>query len=418
MLSEPSNPMTGGSDRNNPMVLTKKERLPIIAFAPNEWQGPWFNRQQLLSRLATRGWPVVYSTGALSVWDRHKPKWKTANWLMRFEETDGVLLAHPGRSIPRWPRAALLDRMAIRCYSRRLERISRVGTERNIIAYLFHPSYLPYVEHLKAKYIVFHAYDAYSKFPSWTPELKELLADSMEQSDLILASSEAIARTFQKLDQQKNIRILHNAVDEKLFRPKIASPCPDDLGAIPRPRIGYIGTVNEKFDFELVAKLAAQRTDWHWVIIGPHKRSHSEESFGATQTDASWDLIQIQSNVHFLGPKDMRELPAYANHMDVNVMCYRTGKDGWWAAVDPLKCYEYLAVGRPIVSANIESVRRFSSVLEIAPTLDKWIVAIERALTSGGVGTPERRRAVALENTWDKRVDQLEDWLFEMIGVS
>ena len=70
---------------------------PILAFAPNSWHSSWKNRQQLLSRLAARGWPVIYSTGALSVWDRDKPQWAEAGWRGGFVEADGVLVDRPGR---------------------------------------------------------------------------------------------------------------------------------------------------------------------------------------------------------------------------------------------------------------------------------------------------------------------------------
>ena len=98
-------------------------------------------------------------------------------------------------------------------------------------------------------------------------------------------------------------------------------------------------------------------------------------------------------------------------------MCYRT-EGGWWVAGYPLKMHEYLAGGGPIISSDLSAVRPFSQVIDIAHTPDEWTAAIERALTSGGVGTPEQRRAVAHENTWDQRVDQLEEWLLKMIASS
>jgi hypothetical protein len=91
-------------------------------------------------------------------------------------------------------------------------------------------------------------------------------------------------------------------------------------------------------------------------------------------------------------------------------MCYRTDPGGWWVAIYPLKLHEYLAVGRPVVSADLEAVRPFMSVLSIAVTVDEWISAIEQALDEEP-SMVEARRTVARANTWDDRVDQLMGWL-------
>ena len=122
-------------------------------------------------------------------------------------------------------------------------------------------------------------------------------------------------------------------------------------------------------------------------------------------------------NIHFLGPKSRLELPAYAAHMDVNTMCYRQ-EGGWWIRGYPLKMHEYLATGLPIVGANLETIRPFAHVIEIARTTDEWIVAIERSLSGDGVGSRDQRQAVAFEYTRDRCVDRLEGWLLEMLAAS
>jgi len=136
------------------------ERPATIALAPNPWFGPWKNRQQLLSRLAQRGWPIVYSTGPLSLWDRHQSKWQQAKLLGDFVESDGLVVDLLGRWLFRWPNLPLWDQMALRSSAKRL-RGAMPGHSRRI-AYLFHPSFLPLADFLGADFVVYHAFDLYS----------------------------------------------------------------------------------------------------------------------------------------------------------------------------------------------------------------------------------------------------------------
>ena len=94
--------------------------------------------------------------------------------------------------------------------------------------------------------------------------------------------------------------------------------------------------------------------------------------------------------------------------MDVNIMCYRLSDDLWIEGIYPLKLHEYLATGRPIVSADVPSVRPFADVVAIARGADQWERALESALSSGEPGSPTSRRQVAEANSWSVRVDQLE----------
>jgi glycosyltransferase involved in cell wall biosynthesis len=117
------------------------------------------------------------------------------------------------------------------------------------------------------------------------------------------------------------------------------------------------------------------------------------------------------ANVHFVGQKDRRDVPAYVGHMDVNTMCYRSDDSGWWTACSPLKLHEYLACGLPVVSTPLEAVLPFSNVVNLASDSEQWERAIQTELDAAGAGSREGRQAVAQENSWDARVDFLENRL-------
>jgi|SRR5919106_337652 glycosyltransferase involved in cell wall biosynthesis len=375
-------------------------RPPIIAFAASHWaERTWMDREYVLSHLAGRAWRAVYTQGALSVWSRRSAAWRDAGWRGRFQLQAGVLIHCPGRIWVRWPKVTSWDRLVLQRHVR--EVLTPVSPEwrKSGIAFFYHPVFLPYLPYLGARYVVYHAYDAHGS------QLAELEAELVAQAHLVTAASRPIADQLPGGGRNR-ARILSNGVDLALMQADADKPCPDDLAPIPRPRIAYIGTINQKVDLQLIAQLAERRPSGHWVLIG-HVQSRDLET-------NDHRACMSYPNVHFLGHKPRLEVPAYMHHTDVNTMVYRL-QGGWWEHGYPLKMHEYLAVGRPIVSTDIASVRPFREGIALARTLDDWEQALEHAIHSGGIGTPETRRAVAEQNTWDKRVDQLEQWLFEII---
>jgi len=368
-------------------------------------------RHRLLGGLGGRGWTIVYSSGAMSLWDRRKEVWRRAPLLGRVERAGNIFVDRPGKLLPRWPSRALWDPFAVRWHAHRMRAALNAAHDGAIAAILFHPEFWPYVGALAPRHVVYFVYDAHSLAPGWTEELAEFEARLIERADLVVGFSREMLDLLPGEGPRRG-RVLPTGVDVAMFAEVEKTDVPADLAPIPRPRIGYVGRINRKLDIALIATLAKAAPHQQWIFVGPVVEADPSGDFAKT-----WRDCVCLPNVHHLGPKSHAEVPRYMRHMDVNIMCSRT-EGGWWIASYPLKMHEYLAVGGPIISSDLSTVRPFSQIIDIAHTPDEWMAAIERALTSGGVGTPEQRRAVALENTWDKRVDQLEEWLFEMIASS
>ena len=96
-----------------------------------------------------------------------------------------------------------------------------------------------------------------------------------------------------------------------------------------------------------------------------------------------------------------------------HIVCYRL-EGGWWQAGYPLKMHEYLALGKPVVSTGLETIKPFHEIIDIVSDCEEWGAALDRALTGGGVGTVVDRRAVAVANSWDVRLDNLDQWMREI----
>lgn len=383
------------------------ESPALIALASNDWHTNWMNRQQILSRLAQRGWQVIYSTGVPWIWQiggaagRHMP------WLWHTVEQDGVTLVEPSRLLPRWQRWRAWDTLAVRAHAARMRALVPRDKRGELTAMVFDPEFFPFIEHLRPARVVFHVRDAYAWMPGWTDQANAQFEALQRRADLITIASTMIRETLLPEVAGKT-RCLMNGADIAAAMAGPAAPCPEDLAAIPGPRIGYVGVISLKVDIDLIGSLADRHPDWHWVFIGPLA------GLGSQQDAASrWERFIARHNVHWLGERKHFEVPAYVGHMDVNIMPYVTDeRAGRWARFAyPLKLHEYLATGLPTISADLPELYQHRDVLEVVDGLEAWDAALCRAVAGEAPGSTEARQAVAREHSWDRRVDDLDGWL-------
>ena len=388
---------------------------PLIGFTPNDWASGWSSRRRILQGLAARGWPAFYSSGARSIWEMGSPVWRDAPWTHNVRTEGGLRYDMPGRLIARWPTRPLWDGLALSSYARHLTRALGEAASRPPVAMLFHPEFWPYIRHLQPCLVVYYPYDAHSLAPGWTQQLARQEEALVERADLIVAFARGVLDHLPG-DGAVRGKVLPTGVDVGPFEAADASPCPSDLARIPVPRIGYVGRVNQKLDYALVLEIARQQPDWQWVFVG-RVGAGADGRFAADgDAEAMWLQCRSLPNVHVLGVKPHEDIPRYLRHMDVNVMCYRTDPRGWWSEIFPLKSFEYLAAGRPIVTAPLKTMRAFGDDMAIASTPAEWIGAIGHAISAGGVGTMRSRRQRARENTWDHRIDRLHGWMLDALA--
>jgi glycosyltransferase involved in cell wall biosynthesis len=384
----------------------------VLVLAPNPWQSQWVNRQQLFSRLG-RHRPVLYSNGGWMSWQCRTDEWRRAAWSGGVLHTDNVSVDEPARVLVRVPRLKLMDRAVTRLQCRRWRSIlsSRGGSAAPLIAYVYHPMFVEYLDDLQADRIVYHAYDLYDHTPGWDDHLERNERWLLERADRIIASSQAIAEGLAKKGSRDDVRVLPNGAnfDAIVSAATNGAALPADLEAIPRPRMGWIGSIHPEIDLALIAEMATSRPNWSFVLVG------SIPDLKIQRAEDERARCRTMSNVHFLGSRSVDEVPAYIAGMDVNLMCYRMADETWIKAIYPLKLHEYLASGRPVVSSDVPAVREFAGVVRIASGTQDWISAIDDALAGRGAGTVEQRRAVAAANTWDQRVKTLDGWLSALV---
>jgi glycosyltransferase involved in cell wall biosynthesis len=168
---------------------------------------------------------------------------------------------------------------------------------------------------------------------------------------------------------------------------------PRELADLPRPRIGFVGSITEWTDLDLVDEIASRRPGWSVVMVGPVK----------TRVRA----LQRRPNVMFTGERPHEEIPSYLSAFDVAIIPYRVTPAT--TAASPVKLREYLAHDLPVVSVDVPEVRPFVPPVRVASDPPAFVDAIERALT-------EARRPGQRTATWDERAREMVERVEEFLG--
>jgi glycosyltransferase involved in cell wall biosynthesis len=271
---------------------------------------------------------------------------------------------------------------------------------RDPILYVWHPAFIDMVDHFDAPLVVYHCYDEYAAFRGANRE--EILAQEerlLRRADLVFTVSPGLRE--RRVRVNPNTFVVRNGVDADHFATALApeTVVPPDIASIPRPIIGCISrVVPEYFDAALLRDVCRRRRDWSLVVVGP-------ESAPQVTGGADLEELKAEPNAHFLGMRSFESLPSYLKAMDVCTIPYRV--TGNTELADPLKLYEYLAAGKPIVSVRREFADDVRAFVHTGADADEWIAAIEQALALDSPDVTAARQAVARDNTWDHRIDRI-----------
>lgn len=173
---------------------------------------------------------------------------------------------------------------------------------------------------------------------------------------------------------------------------------PPEYEALPRPLLGYTGSVDDRLDFDLIVELADRFPNGSLVFVGAVSPRLSPSARRA---------LRARPNINVLGTRSRERLPAYIRHLDVALLPYLDSEFTRYQS--PIKVWEYLYAGPPIVGTGSEALRGYPPPLvDYARDAREAVGMVERALGDPRAGREERRR-FALENTWDARAQALDE---------
>ncbi len=362
---------------------------PLLVHSHLRWDWVWQRPQQFLSRLARRR-PVLFVEEPMRVEGLSAPRAET-------HSAGG----HPSVTILRTelPAGYFADRARVDAAQGRLVRdfiASGPGREwRRPVQWFYDPMAAEeFLGRMNERAVVYDCMDQLSQFRGAPPELLRREAMLLSEADVVFAGGPAIHRA--KREHNPNCHSYGCGVEVEHFGLALDSALPlsPALAALPGPRLGFFGVVDERMDYELLARLADAHPEWSVVIVGPHCKVNPDD-------------FPRRANLHFVGGQPYADLPAWAKGFDVCLMPFARNEATEF--INPTKALEYLATGRPVVSTAIKDVvLQFSDTVIVADGHDAFIRACEQAIAAPDAQRIQAGRMLAARNSWEATVARME----------
>jgi UDP-galactopyranose mutase len=257
------------------------------------------------------------------------------------------------------------------------------------IAWYYTPMAVAWTRWLKPDVTVYDCMDELSAFRFAPQRLVELERELFGMADLVFTGGASLYQA--KRRHHPRVHAFPSAVDAEHFRAvRTGSVEPADQAALPHPRIGWFGVIDERMDLELLAGIADLRPDWSFILIGP-----------TVKIDPA--TIPVRPNLHVLGPRTYDELPGYIAGWDVAMMPFARSESTKF--ISPTKTLEYLAAGKPVVSTSIHDVvdpYERLGLVRIADSAEAFVAAIEAAHGDDPAAFRASADAFLEHRSWDE----------------
>lgn len=393
-------------------------RLKIICFAGAPYDAPtWTNRQHVMTCLA-KLYPVLYVEPRVWIvravrrflarrWRptmQHQLLYVVSQWNALPGSRELTFIAQFNHALNRW---------FIKRQAQRLGFVARTGQSSGdsaLVVWLYDTEAAAYLASFPQATVVYDCVDDHAAQAGMDRNPQRVVQEEaaiLQRADLVTVSSRRLFAL--KRANHPNIHLVLNAGDVVKFE-HASGYRPVDLDHIPLPIIGTVGTLDAyKVDFELVRAVAKARPQWQFVLIGsPIVDAEEARRSGLKQ-------LAALANVHLLGPRSRHLVPAYVANFDVCMIPYRNSR--YNAASFPLKFWEFMAAGKPIVAAGVPELKAYRDYISYAERTDEFVAGIERALAEAGEDARDRevRRALAREHSWEKRTERLRQLMNETL---
>lgn len=391
----------------------------LIYFGPGRWDGLWRNRHHLLSRFA-RCNRVLYVEPATDL-RTFRELWRTGrmgpNELWRelrqsrlTQLQPNLYIYHSPTYLPvsgRFP----LNRLTWQVWTAALRAtLRRFGFHRPLL-WLSRPEMAHLIGRFAERLVIYHVVDEYTAYQSVTPEeaqeLRAAETQMLRRADLVVVVSPQLLEAKQAFNS--HTYLVPNGVDTAAF--EISAPVPTDLQPVPAPRLVYAGLIGARLDLKLLMDLMRRRPDWSLVLIGQEN---------PTGTAGKLEELHRLANVYFLGLKPAQQVPAYLLACSVCLLPYARNREAHY--IDPLKLYEGLAAGMPVVATPIPALRPHAGIVRLAESVADFELAVESALaerrSAKAAELARRRRGVAAANTWEMRVEKISALIEAKLGAN
>lgn len=252
-----------------------------------------------------------------------------------------------------------------------------------IVAYFTYPPQITTILESKVDLVIFDSVDEPAdEFASWLP----LYSEAVQRADVVVATAQSLVARAQSIIE-KEVHFLPNGCDYQHFKkaqtPRHIEEEPFTKG---KPIIGYIGAIAPWLDTSLINTMARCLSDYEFVFIG-------------SLLGQKWAAFP-NSNMHYLRHKDYSELPNYLSNFSYCLIPFRITK--MTKGVNPIKYWEYLASGIPILSTPLPEVNP-----EFVTTITEDM--FPSFSPSVSIAGREERILLACDNSWTNRARSLSE---------
>ena len=390
--------------------------LPIVNFLDHDWdrdyKHPHLEGIGAVTRLLCIEPPLTLASPLIRRRDLSQALWGSAR-LRQLGDTLWLykpLALFPYAITLRFPWLAPYNRTVMKWSLRGL--LKRLSLQKPILM-VSHPAHHYTIGMLDECLLCYEVYDEHTvKRSHHSSVLLQQQAyieqEILRQADIVFASAHNLAESKSRYNQ--NTHFVPNTADVKFFLTARDSDTvvPADLDALPHPRLGLIGHINDIVDVELINYLAENRPRWSIVLIGALNGSV------AFMRSEQYLKMRRQPNVHYLGFKTYETLPAYEKGLDVCLLPYLI--NDYTRNVYPSKLHQYLAGGKPVVSTDLPEMRQFAEVIDIAKNHEEFLNNVEKAFKNDNAVLLEKRIEVARENSVEKRAELKVQLLKEVLN--
>ena len=352
-------------------------RYDVLCFPIIDWDFRFQRPQQLMRRYAEAGHRVFYVAQKFAA---DGPPWRLAEKIPNVFE-----LTLRGPAVNVYSDAlddAVADRLADALDG--LRRDAGFGAAASIVQL---PFWAPLARQARERFgwpMIYDCMDHHAGFSTNRPGMLQAERELLATADGVTATSEYLYRAAAAVNP--GVTLVRNAADYDHF-------AAERWRSSPRPVVGYYGAIADWFDADLLADVAQSRAEWEFVLVG------------STYSGDTRRLSRLP-NVRLVGEKPYSEIPHWLAGFDVAVIPFR--RTPLTDATDPVKAYEILAAGKPLVAVPLPELEPLGPLVRRASDAKTFEREIAAALAENDPGAVEARRAYARENTWGHRFRALD----------
>lgn len=360
--------------KENVEIDNTKKSVFVLPNMP--WSYRWQRPQQICSRLGEKGFNVFYISPI------------TSNTEYISSVSKGVYEVHVRSSVSgNLLRDFHLEGNAVDEFVDSFNGLVNEYVKDDSLVFTLHPVWKDVVFKLGGMKKVYDLMDLYEGFHDARKELVEGEREILTRSDMVLTTSDSLydfAKGF-----NKNVYIVKNGCDYGYFSNVSRNGILDGLSG--RPVVGYFGAISSWLDVDLLEYVVRENQDKDFVFLG------------GINTKNVRKLYHFK-NVFFLGEVEYMSLTGYLGYFDICIIPFVL--NDLIKNTNPVKFYEYISSGKPVVSVRLPELAEYSDICYLANTKEEFSKYIGEALKEEK-SLVERRKKVAEENSWEERVREI-----------